>query len=565
VLFTDSISGKSVAVSAAGAGIPADAALSSEFITFPAELAGATVESQASLYNSSSTPLTIDEFQLAGTNQQDFGISQNGCVPGATIDAASSCQFQVSFSPSAPGARIAEIDVGYNASGSPLTVPLIAMGLRPSQQISFVPASVNLGAVKVRESIQTSAQISNAGTEPVSITQLSLTGANPSDYAITGNGCPQAPATLAAGTSCYVFIQFTPSALGTRLAYLQVTDNAAGNPQNLSLVGFGGDSPATLVVKPNPVIFNSEPLGSSTSVNVGLSALGDVPVTFGTVQMAGPNAADFTLANSCVGQQAACNINVAFTPSATGIRAADLQIQDNAAGNPQVVPLAGMGITSAPLSISFSPNLLAFPGVQGVGFSGTSTVNIFNNGTGPVVISGFHIGGPNAADFGIQSNNCPVSPAPLSKSPCTVTLVFTPQASGIRIANLSVTDNASGSPQSIAIVGEGAAPLKSLQVPSSLAFETVPVGESQFGWISILNIGTEPVTFTGFRLSGANAADYEISKNACQDLTVLDPDASCLVSIAFTPSATGARTAVLTIQSDAVGSPQTVALSGTGQ
>ena len=182
-----------------------------------------------------------------------------------------------------------------------------------------------------------------------------------------------------------------------------------------------------------------------------------------------------------------------------------------------------------------------------------------------MVISGFHIGGPNAADFGIQSNNCPVSPAPLSKSPCTVTLVFTPQASGIRIANLSVTDNASGSPQSIAIVGEGAAPLKSLQVPSSLAFETVPVGESQFGWISILNIGTEPVTFTGFRLSGANAADYEISKNACQDLTVLDPDASCLISIAFTPSATGARTAVLTIQSDAVGSPQTVALSGTGQ
>lgn len=81
------------------------------------------------------------------------------------------------------------------------------------------------------------------------------------------------------------------------------------------------------------------------------------------------------------------------------------------------------------------------------------------------------IPGANANEFS-QTNTCP----PLLKpnDGCNISVTFTPAAPGNASASLSVTDNAPGSPQSVAL--SGAAPGIGLMIPPGASSETVAVG-----------------------------------------------------------------------------------------
>src|SRR5256885_16904400 len=83
-------------------------------------------------------------------------------------------------------------------------------------------------------------------------------------------------------------------------------------------------------------------------------------------------------------------------------------------------------------------------------------------------ITGVGFTGPNPGDFG-QTNNCPLSPSTLAANgTCTINVTFSPTATGSRSATLTVTDNASNSPQTAGVSGTGIAP-PSLS-PASLTF-----------------------------------------------------------------------------------------------
>lgn len=100
---------------------------------------------------------------------------------------------------------------------------------------------------------------------------------------------------------------------------------------------------------------------------------------------------------------------------------------------------------------SLSTATLAF-GNQPVGIASSShSVTLTNNGSAALSISGIIANG----DFS-QSNNCPISPASLAvNATCTINVAFTPTASGARAGSLTVADNASSSPQSVTLSGNG--------------------------------------------------------------------------------------------------------------
>jgi Kelch motif/HYDIN/CFA65/VesB-like, Ig-like domain len=83
--------------------------------------------------------------------------------------------------------------------------------------------------------------LTNVGTATLTVNSITVTGTNAADFAQT-NTCPISPATLAAGASCQVNVTFTPSLAGTETASLNVSDNAAGSPQLVSLTGTGATS-----------------------------------------------------------------------------------------------------------------------------------------------------------------------------------------------------------------------------------------------------------------------------------------------------------------------------------
>jgi len=76
------------------------------------------------------------------------------------------------------------------------------------------------------------------------------------------------------------------------------------------------------------------------------------------------------------------------------------------------------------------------------------TLTLINSGTAPLNVSSAALGGPNPSDFSF-TNNCTAPVAPAAN--CTISLSFNPIGPGQRTANLLITDDAPGSPQTISL------------------------------------------------------------------------------------------------------------------
>jgi hypothetical protein len=105
----------------------------------------------------------------------------------------------------------------------------------------------------------------------------------------------------------------------------------------------------------------------------------------------------------------------------------------------------------APL-LSFSSSMLDFP-AQSVGTASAAlTVAVQNPGTAPLSISRIAMAGPNASSFH-ETSTCGKSLAPGAN--CLFSVVFKPTSTGSLTASVTVTDNATSSPQSISLAGDG--------------------------------------------------------------------------------------------------------------
>jgi hypothetical protein len=186
------------------------------------------------------------------------------------------------------------------------------------------------------------------------------------------------------------------------------------------------------------------------------------------------------------------------------------------------------------------------------------TVTVTNN-TGLVVnFASITVTGTNAADFVQSSSTCGASLA--FQASCTINLAFAPAASGARAAALTLVDDATNSTQSVALSGTGALPVT--LSPASLSF-TAKVGATSASKNATIKNGlATTLTLSSVTISGPNAGDFKQTATTCG--ATLAAGASCTVSIAFAPTATGARTGLLTVNDSAVTSPQSIMLSGTG-
>jgi hypothetical protein len=96
--------------------------------------------------------------------------------------------------------------------------------------------------------------------------------------------------------------------------------------------------------------------------------------------------------------------------------------------------------------------------------------------------------------------------------------------------------------------------------PTSINFGQQTVGTSAMMSATLSNFGSTDVTISKIALSGPNAKDYKL-KNSCS--TTLTAGTSCMITVTFTPSATGQRTAIVTV-TDSVPGPQVLSLAGVG-
>jgi hypothetical protein len=161
-----------------------------------------------------------------------------------------------------------------------------------------------------------------------------------------------------------------------------------------------------------------------------------------------------------------------------------------------------------------------------------------------------------SGDFS-QSNTCPTTMT--AGQNCTITVIFTPTASGSRQGAVTLKDNCPGSPtQTISLTGTGET-LALGFTPASLDFGGVVVGSQSTLGATLTNDGAAAVNITGMNISPANGTFTQT--NNCP--TTLGVQQTCSFQVTFTPPDVFTYKATLSITNSA-GAAAKLPLSGTG-
>jgi FG-GAP-like repeat/Abnormal spindle-like microcephaly-assoc'd, ASPM-SPD-2-Hydin len=168
----------------------------------------------------------------------------------------------------------------------------------------------------------------------------------------------------------------------------------------------------------------------------------------------------------------------------------------------------------------------------GLGTQQTMPVTLTNTGSAPLAISSISISGSPKADELTQTNNCGSSLA--ANASCTITVTFFSLGGGNITASLLIADNASGSPQSVAIT----APSDDFVITSNTA-STVTVNPGQSATYGITVTGL--VDFEGnvaLSCSGApSGSSCTVSPGSVNATANPDgPQGTATVTVSTTPN-----------------------------
>jgi hypothetical protein len=398
--------------------------------------------------------------------------------------------------------------------------------------------------------------IQNLGKKTLTFTSITSSGPG---FAISANTCGT---TLLKNQLCTVTVTFTPNGTGTIDGAITIVDSDPTSPQTVSLTGTGTGAPM-VSLSPSSLSFGSQLVKSpSNPQTVTLTNTGEGVLTFGSngIAVTGTDAGDYTQTNTCgtsVAVGATCTITVTFTPQTDGVRTAAVTFTDNANNSPQNLNLTGMG--AYPL-VTLNPPALEFGSVE-VGYSsGTLSSTLTNNGAVPLKIVKIALTGTDPHEY-TQTNNCVGSFAPGAS--CTINAIFSPTATGAQDATVTITDDTSLRSNTVTLNGSGALPVASL-TPKTDSFGSVTVGTKSAAKINTLtNTSNYLLSIGSITISGANASDFA-QTNTCPVGGTLAGEASCTISVTFTPSASGTRTATLTETDNSSAGTHTVSLTGSG-
>ena len=164
--------------------------------------------------------------------------SVNLVIPAGSL-ATSMDTLTATYTPDAASASTYGSATGSNTVTVTAAAP--AVSLSATGPLTFTAV---VGATSAAQTIT----LTNTGNAALSISGISISGANPSDFAQT-NTCGSS---LAAGASCTVSITFTPASAASFTASVSIADNATGSPQTVTLNGTGNPAPSFTVSSSTP-------------------------------------------------------------------------------------------------------------------------------------------------------------------------------------------------------------------------------------------------------------------------------------------------------------------------
>lgn len=210
------------------------------------------------------------------------------------------------------------------------------------------------------------------------------------------------------------------------------------------------------------------------------------------------------------------------------------------------------------LPYTVAPTSLSFGTWQTNTSSPTQLVTVTNIGTVALSIGSVTISGSNPGAFS-QTNTCAGSVA--VGSTCTISVAFKSSASGSSAALLNINGAGAAGTQLVALSGTAVAPNYTVS-PTSLAFGTIATNSTSAPQsVTVSNASSAALPITGIALAGTNRALFA-ETNTCGSSVAAG--SACTISVTFTPTSGGSKTASINVNAGGGAGTQTVALTGTG-
>ena len=205
-------------------------------------------------------------------------------------------------------------------------------------------------------------------------------------------------------------------------------------------------------LSPSVLEFGSQTVGTSSSQSATITNTGSLDVTFeptaltngyGTPRVFSVNSD--TCSGATLAPNATCSASFTFHPLDGSSQEAWIMYADTTGNVFLQIYMSGTGVE--PL-VGLSESALTFTGQLLNTTSAAKAVTLDNSGNGALIITSVAVIG----DF-VQTNTCGSSVAVGAN--CIVNVTFTPTAGGTRAGTITITDNATDSPQTISLSGTG--------------------------------------------------------------------------------------------------------------
>jgi hypothetical protein len=458
-------------------------------VTFEnAKVGSATPVQKVTVYNTGRAATSLGGVSASG----GFTVSRDGSNPcGTSLNGANDtdpgmwCQVDVSYTAPTSGITTGTLTVPNGQPGGPTTVQLVGTdgGTVVHTPVSASPGSLAFGNVPVGTT--TAAQtvtVSNPGTTTATLTSISVSG----PFAQTGN-CGNS---LAAGASCTISVTFTPTAGGAQSGNLAIANSTTATPVGTTLTGTGVTSTTNLAQGATMTAAGSAGGFPPSNTNDGDTSSywegsGAFPqwlqADLGSAQQVGSLVLDLPPSSAWGARTQTLSVQGSTDANTwTTLKASAAYTFDPATGNTVSVQLptttlrylrvnitantgwsagqlseiqifsggGGSGGNPATATLTASPAGLTFGGTTVGSTSAAQTTTVKNTGTAAATLSAVTAAG----DFA-QTGTCSNSLA--AGASCTISVTFTPTATGTRTGKVTVQSSDPAGPLTIALSGTG--------------------------------------------------------------------------------------------------------------
>lgn len=211
----------------------------------------------------------------------------------------------------------------------------------------------------------------------------------------------------------------------------------------------GASGSAAVSIEPSSIKFGSVSLGGKASQSVTISNQGgsDITITQASTTAAGVTVSGISLPLTlAAGKQS--TFDVVFSPKTPGALSGSISVMSNASSTPSTVSLSGTAMAATALLTTSAPGLNF--GSVALGKSSTLSVTLTNAGNSDITISKVSVSGARYAESGV-SVGLILSPG----QSATLDATFSPLAAGSASGSVTVASNATNSPATISLSGDG--------------------------------------------------------------------------------------------------------------